>query len=150
MGLLDFEWKKYNGQCSFGADAHGTRRQSNCDYAGKDNQLAPHFTGVLSAEHTAHLGSLALTTTVDVVHSSSYLESLNLDPMATQKGFTKLNARIGLGDLYDRWQVAVIGKNLTDETDRRAMPETRRWRRSCSRHAATTASWIRRAASRWN
>jgi outer membrane receptor protein involved in Fe transport len=114
MGLLDFEWKQYNGQCSFGQTPTAPDGK-NCDYQGKNNQLAPHFTGVVSAEHTAHLGSLALVSTVDVVHSSSYLESLNLDPMAMQKAYTKLNARIGLGDLHDHWQVAVIGKNLTDE-----------------------------------
>lgn len=127
MAALDFKWKKYDGQCYYdlsvatgglgnAVDNQGNPIPGNCNYAGKDNQLAPHFTGVLSAEHTAHLGTLALTTTLDVVHSSSYLESLNLDPMLTQKAFTKLNARIGLGDEYDRWQVAVVGKNLTDKT----------------------------------
>jgi outer membrane receptor protein involved in Fe transport len=114
MAVLDFEWKKYYGQCSFG-QAPTAPDGRNCDYQGKGNQLAPRVTGVLSAEHTAHIGSLALTTTVDVLHSSSYLESLNLDPMAMQNSYTKLNARVGLGDLYDRWQVALIGKNLTDE-----------------------------------
>ena len=114
MGLLDFEWKKYNGQCAFG-ETPTAPDGKNCIYDGRRNQLAPKVTGVLSAEHTAHIGSLALVTTVDVVHSSSYLESLNLDPMALQHSFTKLNARIGLGDRYDRWQVAVIGRNLTDQ-----------------------------------
>jgi iron complex outermembrane receptor protein len=127
MAALDFKWKKYNGQCYYdlsvatgglgnAVDDQGNPIPGNCDYSGKDNQFAPHFTGVLSAEHTMHLGALALVTTLDVVHSSSYLESLNLDPMLRQKAFTKLNARIGLGDDYDHWQVALVGKNLTDKT----------------------------------
>ncbi len=114
MAVLDFEWKKYSGQCSFGQTPTASDGK-NCDYDGKTNQLAPRFTGVVSAEHTAHLGQFALTSTVDVVHSSSYLESLNLDPMARQAAYTKVNARIGFGDLDDRWQVALIGRNLTDK-----------------------------------
>jgi outer membrane receptor protein involved in Fe transport len=114
MALLDFEWKEYFGQCAFGQTPTAPDGQ-NCDYSGRTNQLAPEVTGVLSAEHTAYLGPLALTTTLDVLHSSSYLQSLNLDPMAMQADYTKLNARVGLGDLYGRWQVALIGRNITDE-----------------------------------
>jgi iron complex outermembrane receptor protein len=115
MATLDFKWTKYDGQCSFGLAPTATDGR-NCDYSGRNNQLAPHFSGVLSAEHTAHAGSLALTTTLDAVHSGSYLQSPNLDPMLRQDGYTKLNARIGLGDDNGRWQVAVIGRNLTDKT----------------------------------
>jgi iron complex outermembrane recepter protein len=119
MALLDFEWKKYMGQCYFDrlivvapTDPNG----GNCDYAGETNQLAPIFTGVLSAEYSWNLGPLALTTTVDAAHSARYRQSLNLDPRLTQASFTKLNARIGLGDARDNWQVAVVGRNLTDKT----------------------------------
>ncbi len=50
------------------------------------------------------------------MHSGSYLQSLNLDPMLRQEAYTKLNARIAVGDAADHWQVAVVGKNLTDKT----------------------------------
>jgi outer membrane receptor protein involved in Fe transport len=114
MALLDFEWTKYNGQCSFG-QAPTADDGINCDYKGKTNQLAPEMTGTLSAEHTQLIGSFKLISTLDVVRSSSYLQSLNLDPNARQDAFIKLNARIGFGDIADRWQVALIGRNLTDE-----------------------------------
>lgn len=119
---LDFEWTRYNGQCYYdllvatGGVGTAEGGGGNCDYAGRNNQFAPHLSGVVSAEHTAHLGGLALTTTLDVVGSGSYLESPNLDPRLRQDAFTKLNARVGLGDDYDRWQVAVVGRNLTDRT----------------------------------
>jgi outer membrane receptor protein involved in Fe transport len=122
VAALDFEWTKYEGQCYYdllvATGGVGTAQggNGNCDYAGRNNQLAPHLSGVISAEHTAHLGGLALTTTLDVVGSSSYLESPNLDPRLRQDAFAKLNARIGLGDDYDHWQVAVTGRNLADKT----------------------------------
>ncbi len=116
---LDFEWKHYSGQCYYDIQlatllATGTA-QSNCDYAGRSNQLAPRFTGFLSAEYSWPIaGNLVLTTTADASHSSSFLQSLNLDPTATQAAFTKLNARIALAG--ERWELALVGKNLADKT----------------------------------
>jgi outer membrane receptor protein involved in Fe transport len=118
FAALDFEWKKYMGQCYFDRLVSGNvdDASGNCNYAGETNQLAPNFTSVVSAEYAWNLGPLTLTTTLDATHSSKYRQSLNLDPRLTQEAFTKLNARIGLGDAYDRWQIAVVGRNLTDKT----------------------------------
>jgi hypothetical protein len=33
-----------------------------------------------------------------------------------QKSFAKVNARLELGNAEGRWQLALIGRNLTDET----------------------------------
>jgi len=127
MAALDFRWTRYDGQCYYdlavatgglgnAVDEQGNPVPGNCDYSGRSNQFAPHFTGMLGAEHTAHLGQLVLTTDVDLLHTSGYLESPDLDPVLTQPAFTKLNARIGLGDGGERWQVALVGRNLTDRT----------------------------------
>jgi iron complex outermembrane recepter protein len=119
LAALDFEWKDYQGQCYYDIQlatllATGTA-QSNCNYDGRTNQLAPKFTGFFSAEYSWPVGAgLVLTTTADAVHSSSFLQSLNLDPNARQPDFTKLNARIALA--AERWELALIGKNLTDKT----------------------------------
>jgi outer membrane receptor protein involved in Fe transport len=118
VAALDFSWKDYQGQCYYDIQlatlrATGTA-QRNCDYAGNTNQLAPSFTGFLSAEYSWPIGGLVLTTTADATHTSSFLQSLNLDPVATQEGYTKLNARIALAG--EHWELAVVGRNLTDRT----------------------------------
>ncbi len=116
LAYLDFEWKRYSGQCYFDR-LLAAPTVSNCDYSGRTNQLAPKFTGYISGEYTWDVGpNLALHLRSDVVHSSKYLQSLNLDPMATQPSYTKINARLALGDTNDRWEVAVVGRNLTDKT----------------------------------
>jgi outer membrane receptor protein involved in Fe transport len=116
LAFLDFSWKKYNGQCYFDL-LLAAPTVSNCNYAGRTNQLAPKFTGYVSAEYTWPIGAnLKLTTTADLVHSSKYLQSLNLDPVATQSAYSKLNARIAFGSSEDRWELALIGRNLTDKT----------------------------------
>lgn len=116
VALLDFEWTRYQGQCYYDL-LLAAPTVANCNYAGRTNQLAPSFTGFLSAQYTWSLGgSMALSTTVDAVHSSSFLQSLNLDPAARQADYTKLNARIAMGMADGTWELAVVGRNLTDKT----------------------------------
>lgn len=50
-----------------------------------------------------------------VYNSERYLVE-NLAPAGKQPGYTKVNLRIALAEQGDRWSVAVVGKNLTDET----------------------------------
>ena len=54
--------------------------------------------------------------TADVIYSSDYLQSLTLDPFATQDAYVKLNARLSLGDIDGRWELALVGRNLSEET----------------------------------
>ena len=118
LAYLDFEWTNYFGQCYYGRAPIATGPNAgNCDYKGFTNQLAPEFTGVLSGDYTWPVGnSLVLTTTADLTYSSEFLQSLTLDPATTQDSFYKLNARVSLGADSGRWQVALVGRNLTDET----------------------------------
>jgi outer membrane receptor protein involved in Fe transport len=89
----------------------------NCDYKGFTNQLAPELTGVVGGEYLMPIGdSLNLTLGADVVYSSKFLTSLTLDPATEQEAYTKVNARIALGGVENQWEVAVVGRNLTDET----------------------------------
>lgn len=111
---LDFEWTKYNGQCYFGRTPDAG---ANCNYDGFTNQLAPKLTGIASGDYRWDLaGGMELHAVLDAVYSSKFLQSLTLDPVTTQKAFAKLNARISLGDINDHWQVALVGRNLTDKT----------------------------------
>jgi iron complex outermembrane recepter protein len=114
VAYLDFEWTKYNGQCYFGRTPDAG---TNCNYDGFTNQLAPKLTGVASGDYRWDVaGNLEVHSVLDVVYSSKFLQSLTLDPANTQKAFAKLNARISVGDVNDRWEVALVGRNLTDKT----------------------------------
>jgi outer membrane receptor protein involved in Fe transport len=115
IAYLDFEWTRYDGQCYFAAPASLFNGVS-CRYDGFDNQLSPDLTGVVSAEYSWPIGeNLRLNTAVDVLYSDEYLVSLTLDPVAVQDSYTKLNARIALGGSEGRWELALVGRNLTDE-----------------------------------
>ena len=119
MAALEFNWKQYQGQCSYDlliAGAAGGCVNGNADYRGRSNQFAPKFSGVLSAEYAWNLGPLVLTAGADMIYSDDYLQSLNLDPVLVQDAYTKLNARLALGHGDGLWEVALVGRNLTDKT----------------------------------
>jgi iron complex outermembrane recepter protein len=117
VAYLDFEWTRYSGQCYYDLAVATVPNRSNCDYAGLTNQLAPEWTGVVGATYSLPLGnSLNLSFAADVMYSASYLTSLTLDPRTEQDAYTKLNARVSLGGVNQQWEVALIGRNLTDET----------------------------------
>ncbi len=116
---LDFKWTNYFGQCYYGLTPipAGQPNAGNCNYDGYTNQLAPKFTGYASADYKWMLGDrLRMGATADIVYSAKYLEALTLDPAATQDAYAKINARLSLGDVNGHWEVALVGRNLTDET----------------------------------
>jgi iron complex outermembrane recepter protein len=114
LAYLDFEWTKYSGQCYFGKTPDAG---INCNYDGYTNQLAPKWSGVVGGDYRWSLGSgLQLGAAVDVVYSAKFLQSLTLDPAATQSAFAKVNARLSLAGADERWQLALVGRNLTDKT----------------------------------
>lgn len=116
MAWLDFEWTDYYGQCYFGRAPDGTGANAgNCNYAGFSNQLAPEFTGVLTGDYSFPIGErFVVRASADLVYSAEYLTSLTLDPFTTQDSFLKVNARLALS-AGERWELALVGRNLTDE-----------------------------------
>ncbi|MEY2853284.1 MAG: hypothetical protein RL030_416 [Pseudomonadota bacterium] len=117
VAYLDFEWTDYFGQCYFGRPPNGTGvNAGNCNYAGFTNQLAPEFTGVLTGDYTFPIGErFMVTATADLVYSAEYLTSLTLDPATMQDSFLKVNARLAFSGNDRRWELALVGRNLTDE-----------------------------------
>lgn len=58
----------------------------------------------------------AIDTTVALSGRSKYFDSDNQSPLfGRQKGYTKIDARIQYGPSDEKWHLAVVGKNLTNE-----------------------------------
>ena len=75
------------------------------------------FTGSFQAHYRYEVGSeYALDTTVNVAGRSKYFDSDNEDPLfGLQPGYAKVDLRIQFAPKDERWHVALVGKNLTDE-----------------------------------
>jgi outer membrane receptor protein involved in Fe transport len=115
LAWMDFEFQDYeNGQCT--QLERIVTGITNCDYSGQSNQYVADFSGALSAEHEYDINtSIILRSTLDVIFTTDYNPSQNLDSNIEQDGYTKLNLRVSLSDVESGWEVALVGKNLTDE-----------------------------------
>lgn len=117
LAYLDFEWLDYvDGPCYEGAPNEDPDA-GTCDLTGRENQHTPEWTASLSGTYTQPLfNALVLELGVDVSYKGEHFTSGDLDPRGIQDAVNKINARIGLSSEEETWSVALVGKNLTDET----------------------------------
>ncbi|MBN51914.1 MAG: TonB-dependent receptor [Spongiibacteraceae bacterium] len=88
----------------------------NCDYTGKTGQYVADYSGnLLIGYERALFDSLLLRANLDVIFTDDYNPSPNLDERVAQPAYQQFNARIALSDIYQTWEVAIAGKNLSDE-----------------------------------
>jgi len=117
---IDFEYTDFpNSQCYFGQpdDERNPDNLTVCDATGKRREFVPEFQGNVGVDYTINFSNgLKLVNTLDAVYSSSYLTTPSLDPKFEQPSYTKINARIALSGSNDKWELALIGRNLTDES----------------------------------
>ncbi|MDZ3831599.1 MAG: TonB-dependent receptor [Sphingopyxis sp.] len=114
VAYLDFEFTNFtDGQCYY-LQASGPG--GFCDYSGKRNALSPKWSGNLNLDYTTPINdSLKVALNINADFSSSYIAAANLDPRTHQDGYAKLGARLALGQIDNRWEVALIGRNLTNQ-----------------------------------
>jgi iron complex outermembrane receptor protein len=119
LAFLDFEFTDYdNGQCYQGQPADSVVDGIEyCNYKGKTNQYVADYSGNLTFVYTTMLTSdIEFRGGADFVFTGDYNSSQNLDPSQEQDGYVKTNLRLGLSDVSAGWEVALLAKNLTDET----------------------------------
>jgi outer membrane receptor for ferric coprogen and ferric-rhodotorulic acid len=86
------------------------------DLTGRPLSVAPKWTGALGASYEQEIGGdLKVAVDADMRFSSSYLASGFGNPSSRQDGYATLDAGLRLGRQDDRWQIALIGKNLTNQ-----------------------------------
>jgi outer membrane receptor protein involved in Fe transport len=115
----DFIGQCYGGQtpaggCNIQPNTAGTVFNGQL-YSGRIAPKAPKHAWQLGGSYEAPVGAMTAGLSVDVNHSSNYNYTDTLIPEAVQSGFTRLDASLFLASGDDRWKVALIGRNLTDE-----------------------------------
>ncbi|WP_299976398.1 TonB-dependent receptor [uncultured Pseudoteredinibacter sp.] len=114
---LDFEYDSFpNGQCAFGIESNSATHPGLCDFSGERREFTPELQGTLSLDHVMPIGEdFELHSTLDLIYSDEYFASPTLDQNLVQEAYTKVNLRVGFGAADGQWEVALVGKNLTDE-----------------------------------
>ena len=123
IGYLDFEFDDFpNGQCTNAQNQAallanpGQPVPESCDFTGQTNQYVADWSGAVSLTYEQSIGALLLRSSLDVPFTTSYLPSQNLDLTTEQDAYALVNLRVGIGADDGTWEVALLGRNLTDET----------------------------------
>ena len=114
---LDFNYDRFpNSQCYFGQMPNSDDFDGLCDVSGERKEYTPELQANLGAAWVGDIAAgLVLATSLDLVYMDDYLYAANLDPRSKQDATTQVSARIALRDSEGVWEVALLGRNLTDE-----------------------------------
>jgi iron complex outermembrane receptor protein len=116
MAYLDSHYTDYKtGPCT--AQVIATQGiGSVCDLTGKTTTYAPKWSGSLFVDHTMELFSaVELRTSLNLNYSAPYFLDADLDPELVQQTYTTVGLRLALAAFDDQWELALVGKNLTEQ-----------------------------------
>ena len=91
------------------------------DLTGFPTSFAPEWSGTTSLEYRRALSGewpglpLTLRARVDLMATDEFYTTVNGAPGSKQPSYAKLDARLAIGRADGRWEVALVGRNLTDE-----------------------------------
>ena len=86
------------------------------DLGGRTLSNAPEWSGSLAVSYERELSSyLLLNASLGVTYSGSYFGDAELNPQDLQDSFSKTTASISLGSIDERWEISIVGRNLTDK-----------------------------------
>ena len=111
VGGLQIDGSYARLQAEFTSFANG----ATANYSGNDLPRSPKDKVHLGVQYTADLEGWEALARVDYTNQSHmFFEASNI-PAQKQEGYINVDARVSLTSPDKRWQVAVWGKNLTDE-----------------------------------
>ncbi|MEM9396508.1 MAG: TonB-dependent receptor [Pseudomonadota bacterium] len=86
------------------------------DLAGQTLTFAPEWSANLNLIYRTPISpKLNLLSSVDLNLRDEFYSALDLDPNTIHDAYTLVNMRVALVSAEEKWSVALIGKNLTDE-----------------------------------
>lgn len=116
LAFLDFEFQDHKLGTCIQDQTPDHPNGINCDYSGKTNQYAADYSGNVLLGYEREIGdSLILRANLDAIFSDEYHPSPNLDDRVKQDAFIQYNGRISISTDDGQWELALLGKNLTDE-----------------------------------
>lgn len=118
FAYLDAHYSEYeNATCTAAQSAAaGFGNPCSQDLTDKDLANAPEWSGNIGLDQEFILSdNLLLRTHVDVAYTGEQYLASDLDENSKEDSHITANARVALSDAEGSWEVALVGKNLTDE-----------------------------------
>jgi outer membrane receptor protein involved in Fe transport len=115
VALLDFEFTRWDEGVCYVTEPN-QNPNGTCDRAGATNQYVADYSGTLGLDFYTPVGSsLEFRGALDINFTDDYFTAQNNDPVTVQDGYAKVNLRLALAGQDDKWELAILGRNLTDE-----------------------------------
>lgn len=125
VAYLDGEYTDYQGTCYSGLPAPQCRVQTNRftgvpallnDLSGTELVRAPDWQGNIGFDYESpEFSGLRIGLQGNFTFSDSFFTDVTSSPGGRQEPYQLLDAGVKLMDADDRWELAFIGRNLTDE-----------------------------------
>lgn len=85
------------------------------DLSGKPTSVAPKWTGMFGVAYDTTAGNMKFGASVDGKYSGSYLASAFANELSRQPKYLTLDASARVGTWDDKFELALLGKNLTNQ-----------------------------------
>jgi len=114
LGYLSSKYNDYVGAPC--ASLQNLRPGCTQDLSGITRAFAPKWSGNIGLSYIVPLknDNLAIAVSPLLYFSSKYFQQATADPLLEQDGFYKLDLTVSVGRRDDRWNVSIVGSNLTD------------------------------------
>ncbi|MCK9246355.1 MAG: TonB-dependent receptor [Anaerolineaceae bacterium] len=94
----------------------GTNGTPGQDISGESTAMAPEWAASFGLSYIGYLhNGWMYSFNMDGIYSDDYNASGFANPHAKRDSYTTFNASIALAGVEDRWEIQLLGKNLTDE-----------------------------------
>ena len=111
---MDAQFDEFLGACSEFQIRSALCPTGFQDLSGKPTTFAPKFSGLFKIDYTLELGSVAIDFAPQLYVTDSYFLQADLDPFNQQESYARFDMRVALRDIDEKWELALIGKNLNN------------------------------------
>jgi len=119
MAYLDATYDEFsNASCSMAQvqASGGSARTCQQDLQGETLAYAPEWSANIGLNHIANIGdNLELHSNLNLNYVDEQYMAQDLDEQTLEESHLTVNARVALGNMDGNWELALVGKNLTDE-----------------------------------
>lgn len=115
---LDAYYKDYKNASCNSVQLEQTQVGQSCfqDLSGRGLAFAPRWNVVLGVDYRRPMGdNLEFLSYAGVNYNDDIYVSQNLDPQSLQGSYSTVDLRLGIASSNGDWELAVLGKNISDE-----------------------------------
>jgi len=119
LAYLDATYGEYKNSGCTVAQLSASAEGCSQDLSGRELTNAPEFSANISLDHMMPVGeNLELRSHVNLVYTGEQYTATDLDAHSLEQSHTTFNGRLAVGDNSGNWELALVGKNLTNEVIR--------------------------------